>query len=356
MSWYQENKFAGNLLGITAVISGALIYLGVSANSEASAAIEQENAAVKKIDSLQAAVPYPNRENKKLLSEELAAYAVDAKSFQDQLLAFRPKVMPKLSPVEFSDMVSNYVKNLNGYYQEKGVTFTGDGEPFYGMEAYAGVLAQESSTRYLSYHTGALEWLFKVLADSEIDSLNNVYRAQLAEQLGKAPKVTEEPKKKRKKRKKKNAKSAPKGVTSVADNLPIEITFTGSEASLQTFLTSIAASDKYFFAPKFVKIINEEQLPVVISEATFAPVVEVKEMTEEEDQGPGDPFDFNFNPGGAPEMEKDKEIIKQVIGDEKITVFMQLDLILLKEADSVVIPGLKKETAKSVESLKPSTK
>lgn len=357
MSWYQENKFAGTLLGITAVVSGALIYLGMSANSDASAAKQKEQAAVTKINALQKMKPFPNEENEKLLVEDLTSFAADTKAFQDKMLTFRPAEMPKIRANEFSGQVSGYVNKLNKYYSSKGVAFNDKEKPFYGMEAYADSMAKENHTVYLNYHRQALEWLFTTLADSGIDTLNHVYRAPVAEALGTVVKPVEAAKGKKKSKKKKNRK--PAGLTSVSDNLPIEITFTGTEASLQKFLTDVAAGEDYFFAVKLLKIRNTEQDPVVISQATFAPVVEaVAEEAAPVDGLGGLDLDegFDFTPGGGAGLEEDKEIIKQVIGDEKITAFIQLDLVLLKDAASVPIPRLKKDKPAKKSAKKPSTK
>jgi hypothetical protein len=340
MSWYQENKFAGTLLGITAVVSGALIYLGIGANSDATEAKEREQSAVTKINNLQSMKPFPSKENEELLVEDLEAFASEAKDFQNKLLAFRPEQMTKIRANEFSLEVSEYVKKLNKRFRTKGVEFPKTERPFYGMEAYRGKMAQDNI--YLNYHRQALEWLFMTLAGSDIDSLDHIYRAPVAETMeSKAVVATTGKRNTRNQR--------PQGITSVADTLPIEITFTASEASLQKFLLEVAAGEEYFFSVKMMKIRNAELDPVTISKSTFAPVVEAaaEEASEGVDGGLDLDTGFDFDKGGGAELSEDKEIIKQVIGDEKITVFLQLDLVLFKDAESVPIPRLKvNKTAK----------
>ena len=336
------------------MISGALIYLGMSANSDASAAKQKEQAAVNKINALQTNKPYPSKENEKLLLESLATFAADTKKFQDTLLKFRPEDMPKLSANQFSDEVSKYVNKLDTQFKAKKIAYTAKEKPYFGMEAYAGSMAPENATQYLNYNRLGLEWLFTTLADSGITSLNNVHRPLVAEALSK-PKEEANPRGKKGKGRNKNQK--PTGSTSVYDGLPIEITFTGTEASMQKFITDVAAGEDYFFAIKLIKIRNEEQEPVTISKATFAPAAEAAPAPELEAAGEGDdPAEADaggedlglgggFDIGGEEEFEaeEDPKIIKQVIGDEQITVFMQLELVLLKDAASVPIPRLKKE-------------
>ncbi len=347
MSWYQENKFAGTLLGVTAVVSGVFIYLGMSANSAKTEAAGRQQVAVNKINMLQAAKPYPSLENEKLLGDRLSTFAVDTKKFQDDMLAFRPDKLPKLNANQFTAEVSKYVRKLTGYYRKKGVIFTTQGKQYFGMDKYADIMVKVQSPEYLNFHREALDWLFVTLADSGIEELNHVYRAPVAEALGEVAKPMTKKEKRDKKRR--NAKGSG-GVTSVSDQLPIEITFTGTEASLQKFLTDVTASEQYFFAVKLMKIQNEDSEPVVISKSTFAKVEEglVGEGMAAADDMTDDIQGFDFNPGGAAEMEEDKDIIKQVIGDERITAFVQLDLILMKETKNVPIPRLEKEKTAQV--------
>jgi hypothetical protein len=355
MSWYQENKFAATLLGVTVVVSGALFYLGKSANSDADAARQREQTAVKRINILQAAKPYPNMDNENMLADGLAIFAADTMKFQETMLKFRPEKMQKISANQFSSEVSKYINKLDRYYRSKKIAKTTKKKVSYGMEKYEANMAPEDSTLYLNYQRKALEWLFINLADSGIDSLNNVYRAPVAEILGKAPEQTTRARKKSAK----NRNNKPVDLTSVYDGLPIEITFTGTEVSLQKFVSAITAGDEYFFAIKFLKIRNEEQDPVTISSATFPPPKAQPEESAEPAPAGGAGFDLGtgFDLGGNEfAMEADKEIIKQVIGDEKITVFMQLELVLFKEASSVTIPRLKKDKPVKGSSIKVSTK
>jgi hypothetical protein len=345
MSWYQENKFAATLLGVTTVVSAVLVYLGASAYSVADAAKQKEQSAINRINALQAAKPYPSKENEEMLADGLALFAADTKKFQDTMLTFRPDEMRKLSANQFRGEVSRYINKLIRYYNSKGIKLPDDGKSYFGMELYEKKMASDDATRYLEYNRKALDWLFTTLADSGIDTLNNVYRAPIAETLGKAPEPVARSRKKS------------VGLTSVYDGLPIEITFTCTEASLQKFITDITLGKEYFFAVNYLKIRNEEQDPVTISKATFAPIATPPEEGAEPVPDQGAVFDLEegFNLGGEFEQE-DKEIIKQVIGDEKITVFMRLELVLFKEASSIPIPRLEKEKPVKKTQKKSSTK
>jgi len=320
MSWFQENKFAGTVLSVTAIVSGALVYLGMNARSETNEARVKELAAVEKINTLQASTTFPNKDNEVDLDKNLLEFASKAKVFQGELLKYRPEDIPQLSPNQFNDVVQDYLKKLDKYYQSKGIKLNSGEKGYYGLGKYAGSMAKEVDTAYLNYHRKALEWLFVSLADSGIEKLEHAYREPVAESM-EGSKIA------------KPSADTP----SVSKTLPIEISFTGSEENLQTFLSKLVSSKEHFFMVKLLKILNEKRDPISISQMSFAPVVEPIE-SEDEDESGGVTFpDFD---SVEDDFTEDKTIIKQVVGSEKITVFMKLDLILFEEASNVVIPRL----------------
>lgn len=332
MSWFEENKFAGTLLGTTAVVSGVLVFFGMNFRSDASAARAQESGAVNKINTLQSNETYPDVSNEEALRGNLMTYAGNAKDFQGQILKFRPEKFNRLSPDVFNAELSKYFRKLNKLFSANNIEFKSKGKQHFGMGSYSGPMAKKADTAYLNYQRGALEWLFTELANSGIVSLDHVYRDPAAEILGSGVNKPEKTDRKRNKKKKIEAKDL-----NVVHSLPIEITFTGSEASMQDFLTKVVASDEYFFNVKLLKILNEKRGAISIAASSFAPEVE---DTEEEQGGGDDDFGFGGSGGGdnGKLSSNDDVILKQVVGSEKITVFLKLDLKLFLEADDVVIP------------------
>ncbi len=321
MSWYQENKFAATVMGATAFVSGVLVYIGMGFNSEADLAKRQEQRSVNEIDRLQSASLYPSAVNKEQLAREVEAFASEAKGFQEELLKYRPKVMAKLTQNEFSGEVTAFHRYLQDYYKEKGISLSKGASVYFGMEEYAKVTASESSTKLLNYQLKALKSLFKSLADSGIESLENVHRPQAAEAIIAKKGKSKSNSKRSKKR------SRAKTVSSVYDGLPIEVTFTGSEASMQEFFKSLVNNDDYFFTVKQFMVRNEKQERVSISKSTLAEKAELAAME----------FD---DPGSKQKVNTKKEILKQVTGNENVTVFMLIELVLFHEASEVEIPGL----------------
>ncbi len=335
MNWFQENKFAGALLGTTAVVSGVLVFFGMSFRSGAAAARGDELVAVKKIDNLRADKTYPDADNEEALKKNLIAFASEAKEFQSQILEFRPEKFEKISPGAFNSEVSKYFKKLNNLYSSKKIGFKSKGKQHFGMGSYAGPMANQANTAYLSYQREALEWLFIELANSGIASLDHVYRDPVAEVLGGG-----KPREEKSKERRSNRRNKTQAEMKVANSLPIEISFTGTEANMQDFLTKVASSEQYFFKLNLLKILNEKRNPISIKESSFAPVVEAAEGEISSDFG-----DLGFESfGGADESTSSTEdtIIKQVAGNEMITAFVKLDLQLFSKASDVVIPIVEK--------------
>jgi len=275
-------------------------------------------------------VTFPSDLNEDKLEENLLQYASEAKNFQDELVKYRPAELKSLTPDAFNSIVSDYFNKLDNLYAEKEITFLSGGNQHYGLSRYAGTMARETDTSYLNYNKQALEWLFETLANSGIDSVDHVYREPVAEKLGSPPKEEDVSR---------GQKAPPvESLATVSDIMPIELSFTGSEANLQKFLSDVASNEKYFFALKLIKIRNEKRNPISISQMSFAPVDDSAPDSDDEvsDDFGGDIGNFDVDDGG--QVVVDNTIIKQVIGEEKITVFLKLELHLFKKASEVIIP------------------
>lgn len=320
MSWIQENKFTAGVLGAAVVVSGVLFYLGYSARSEASEIRSKANAAVAETNRLKLKKPFPTSENKQLVITKVQNFTKEALAFQDSLLAFRPAEMPKLTPNQFGAKVSEHRENLAKYYREKGVELREGGkEVAFGLEVYAdGKMARADATRVLNYERKALDWMFRKLADAGPDSLDNVYRTQITEESAPAAQP----------RGASNNRSRNTKVESVYRAMPIEVTFTGTEAAMKEFIKELSNSEEFFFITRSVRIHNLDDESPDVSEGKF------KEAPAAIDGFGG----ADFTALDA----VDEPILKQVTGTEKIKVHLKLDLVLFHEASEVVFPGADK--------------
>jgi len=329
MSWIQENKFTAGVLGAAVVVSGVLFYLGFSARSEATLIRESTNSAVAKTNALKRNQPFPSSENKELVITKVRNFTAEALEFQQSLVAYRPAEMPKLSESGFGTKVSEHRDLLSKYYKEKNVALREGGkEVAFGLEDYAGgKLAKPEATRVLNYQRKALEWMFKKLADAGPDSLDNVHRTQIKEELNVSSNS-------RKKTQKKQTK-----VDSVYRALPIEVTFTGTEKALKEFIKELSNAEEYFFITRSVRVHNLQDESPDIKDGEF------KEAPAALGEFGGEGF-IEVESSGQP-------ILKQVTGNEKIKVHLKLDLALFHEASEVPFPGANKLAKKDAAAAKP---
>jgi len=338
MSWIQENKFTAGVLGAAVVVSGVLFYLGLSARSEAEAIREASNKAVTETNALKRKKPFPSAENKALVVTKVASFTKDALAFQDSLVAFRPKQLANISDSAFGTKVSEHRKMLKDYFDAKGVALRDNGkEVAFGLEDYRdGKMARAESTRLLNYERKAYEWMFKKLADAGPDSLDNVYRTKLSEETAPAAPVRGRGSRAKKTNSRSNGK-----VTSVYRNMPIEVTFTGTEKALKEFLMELSNAEEFFFITRSLRIRNLKDESPALSEGEF------KAAPAAIDGFGGAGFEV-LEDSGQPTL-------KQVTGNEKIKVHLVLNLALFKEASEVVFPGapkVKKNAKKEAAAIK----
>jgi len=202
------------------------------------------------------------------------------------------------------------------YYKEQGVALHDGGKDVtFGLELYSGGnLARKDATSLLEYKRNALEWLFTKLADAGPDSLDNIYRTPMVEEL---KPVVDNTKKKSKKKTKKGAKTSSK-LESVYRAMPIELTFTGSEVSLKEFLMELSNAKDYFYITRSVRIRNLNNESPNLSDAEFetAPAI--------------------IDGFGGGLLDGETELPEK------------LDLVLFDEASAVVFPGAKKKMKKEM--------
>jgi hypothetical protein len=344
MSWIQENKFTAALAGVTLVGSVALLVLANGKGSDFEDAQKQLKRVLKEEKSLQEGVPYPNPDNADALKQNVNDFAKATNTLQRDFMAYKPKAedVEDFAPDQFSKKVSGYRKRLDKVFRDNGVQLP-EG-CLYGFEAYLRTFPRPVATGELNYQMKALEWLFTDLAQQRPEALINVVR----------PAIEIETKKSRQERGRQR-----KGVVDekIYDSYPIELSFRCSEDELKRFLENVASSKDYYFAVNAMRIQNERQTPPNSSDAKFPVVEEPKQ-----EFGGFDSFEgFGAESSEAAEsgeetvaqdpVEKASQVasdadqtrlLMQILGDEKVNVFLKLDLIVLKQNSRLVLEERKK--------------
>lgn len=317
MSWIQENRFAAALGGITAVAAVGIIFWGASAGSKYSKAKEEYEAAFSEASAMENGPLYPSNEHVLEKKKTLGDYRKGVEELQAAFDNFRSGDLPLIDPAEFTDKL----KNARDAAAE-ALTNAGAEVPpqfFLGFESYTNSPVRKEATGILGYQMDAVAELFKGLAAAKPTRLINVFRPALEEESGKT--------------------FDPAGKTYRA--LPIEIAFNGTEATLREFLSSLDDSKKYYYVIRSIRISNEKQKAPTATDAQFRQA----EETADAGGGASDVFaggGFVLPPGDdpaegdAPAEEPTAEasvpvdegrILEQVLGSERVNVFLRIDIL-----------------------------
>lgn len=333
MSWIQENRFAAGLGGITAVAAAGLIFLGVKAGGSYNLAKEEYAAAADAVDSMEKDKLYPNDANLKAKKKAVEDYKESVADLQKAFDKFRAATPPNIEPDAFTEnLLKTRDAAAKAFADVRPNPVEVPPEFLLGFEAYAGSPARKDATGILTYQLGAISELATNLAAAAPAKLLNIHRPALEEEDGKTFDA--------------------KGKSYRA--LPVEISFNGNEASLRKFLSSLDDSEKYYFVVRSMRVINEKTKAPTAADGNFA--TEEGEAAPEGGGAAADPFGGAFVLPGEEEAPADKPadgeapadapadapaeapagddgvILQQVLGSEKINVFLRIDILQFLEA------------------------
>lgn len=368
MSWLKENLFGVALGGTTAVVAGGLLYWGFSGSSRVTVATERFMAAADEVTSLQRSPLAPSAANKDGKAKALADYRASIAGLQSKFLAYRPKEIIDIPPAEFGTKLLEITGKGRKALESAGVKVPPNA---LGLEQYTSKPAEQGATGILSYQVSAIASLAQMLAEARPSTIVNIHRPPLPEES--------------------KGKYTP-AENEIARALPLEITFRGSEKALRTFLEKLVNDQSHFFVVRSLRVTNQNKKGPTADEAKFeapktTPAASDNPFGGADDGGfvlPPDPAEgekpasgarpapgaatpapgaANPAPGAAtpapgtgaaeaPAVEappapapppppaaskSSRQILKQLVGNEEITVWMRIDILLFH--DKVELPG-----------------
>lgn len=340
MSWIQENKFVAGLIGVTAVVGGAVLYFGSSQGSAYNKKMEEYQKLKGQYAQLEKSKPYPNKKNLEDRETGINNYRRTIEEVRTAMSAYRPEKLEQLSPEQFNEVRVKAMANLRKAFGDAKATVPEECD--FGFERYSSNPAKPAATPKLNYQLGATEWLLTKLAGAKPTALVNVVRKPLPVEVG-TPAAAPQPHRKRGGRgHRKPAASTEKPY----QLMPMELTFTASEGSVRAFLKDMVNSPDYFYAIRAVRVRNEKQTAPTEKDANF-PASEPAGGEPEPDPfggfpavetpgaGSGDAGTPGADDGAAtpepqPAAKVSERILKQVLGDEKLNVHIVFDVVFLK--------------------------
>ncbi len=332
MSWIQENRFAAGLGGITAVAAAGLVAWGLSAGKKYNQAKEEYATAAAAVSSMKGGSLYPDDDNRAGKKKAVQEFEESVQELQGLFKPFAAPTPPNIEPDAFTENLAKGKEEIAKAFADAGTEVPG--EFFLGYETFTNSPARKEATGILTYQMEAARELMTKLAAAAPAKLLNIHRPPLEEESGKT--------------------FDPKGKTYRA--LPLEISFYGNEASLRSFLSSLDDSGKYYFVVRSIRVTNEKQTAPTAADGNF----KKEEEAAPEGGGGGDPFGgaggfvlpgeeeapaegdkpaegeapADEAPAEEPEAASDEKILQDVLGAEKINVFLRIDVLQFLEPET----------------------
>ncbi len=304
MNWIKENKFLAGLSGGTLLGVISLLLFGFQGANKYQAAQENFGTALTEATEFEAISLYPKAENRDGKLKALEDYRKSLDSIQTAFEPFRPKEIKDVSPQQFTDRLLAAKTEVSKAFEDAG-TVTPEAF-FLGFERYRTSLAAGSTTGVLDYQLAAVKNLLLALAKSGPSELKNIYRQSLPEEDNQPYTPAE---------------------AAVTRPYPLEITFLGTEKSVREFVSSMSKVENGYFVIRSLRISNEKKDAPKISDAKFE-TVQTPISAASGDGGFVLPGEEAAAAGTTPKPAADSsQILSQVLGSEKILVFLRLDLL-----------------------------
>ncbi len=314
MNAIKENKFLAGFLGAMVVASGGLGFLMYSASARYSAAMTDFEDKSKQLYTLQTKAPYPDEANLEKMKVQVKEHQDAVATLQKSLLTNQLPI-EVISPIQFQDKLKESVVRVTAKAAEKGMKLP---DKFYmGFDPYQFEPPKQEAASVLGKELKALELVLMTLIDSRAVALNIFDRAPLPEEgVDKARVASGKP----------EAKAGDKesGAKSLITRRAVTLEFNGDQSAFRKVLNDLVSSKEQFFIPRKLDIKNEK--PTGVSKLAEPGT----EFT-----APPPIVDPNAPAGTvvAPPPPKNAGL-KYIVGEEKIDVNMQLDIVDFTEASS----------------------
>lgn len=320
MSWIKDNKFVAGLAGGTLVAAALLYVVGSKGQSAYQAANEEFQTASSEVASYAKINPYPSASHRDAKQKSLESYRKDLESLQASFDAYRPGELKNVAPEEFTNRLKAVNEDVRAAFKASGTKVP---DVFYcGFEAYQGKLANGKATGILDYQLEGIRKLMLALSKAGVGELKNLSRPALAEET--------------------NGEASQPKPGDVAQALPLEITFVGTEKSAREFLSAAIRLDDRFAVVRSIRISNTKKEAPKTSDAKFEsaapkpasadakadnlfgggfqlPGDEPKPATEAAAPAP--------TPAPAAKPADSGCVLFQVLGNEEVQVFVRLDFL-----------------------------
>lgn len=298
------------------IIGGSAFYAfsGYSKYSEAMGSWDEK---VRTIESLERKVPYPNEENAEALEARKDELDGAVQGLFESLDAFQRPLDKEMTNTQFQEKVVERVQQFREFAKEEEMGLLEDPQTFQlGFDVYATDIPKPELVPYLNYELEAIDKLLRQLGKSDAEALITFERDPIPGEQG-GPEKQE---------------------SSVVHKYPIRLRIQARHDSYQKFINGMANDKEFFYILRVLKVKNENpegpiklvaddgttDLPAYINPdtqeiASYARLVEwgYPDSTSEEITAAAREFGFELN----------KQDARVLMGEEKLNVFMVIDIV-----------------------------
>lgn len=352
MDWIRENKTLASIMGVflaLAVGLGILVFNAWSAFGESTERFVMAN---NSLAAMKSADLYPSPENLTKKKTAVEDYEKKVSTLSRVLLSLQPTV----DPISETDFQAKLKASIAEVRTAAGKTTKLPGDFALGFADYTASLPKSAAVaQELSDYLNASMAITRTIIDSGIESVDTFERSQLASEKGEAPPPPAPPK-----TRPGAPKAAPgkvvapvKEVAKLVERRTLTLTLTADQGALQKFLNQLASPSQmpHFTAIRLLRVENEKNegpLRAAITQELNKQKAPVFEGTEEGDAQVV--IGADGQPVAAAPQPKTNEVAKPgvkdavgVIGQEKLKVYVEIDLIKFIDAEASVadaaLPG-----------------
>ncbi|MFK5923473.1 MAG: Amuc_1100 family pilus-like protein [Verrucomicrobiota bacterium] len=315
---------------VTAVLLGAVgfyCYQGYSAYKEAGGGFNKRRTDLTR---LKRSKPYPNEENLGEIGKQVKDYEEKIQHLFKSLDRFQQPLNSNIDDRQFPQILKAKIEAFKILAKKKGFKIEGEKEFYMAMDAYRTTPPDIKAVPLLDYQLGAIEYLLNTLVEVGVSELIDLDRELLPEERTAGGKSGEDV----------SIESS-----AVAAKYPVSLTFETKHPAFVKLVNQITNDDKYFFILRALRVDNSAKEGLVKGDGedganTPSYVNAVGEEAPEDlvNKIPPDldvpgQVDWMREHGGFELQSSDARIL---LGNEKLRVFMVIDLVRFADASAKV--------------------
>ncbi|MEI6277894.1 MAG: Amuc_1100 family pilus-like protein [Verrucomicrobiae bacterium] len=288
MNWFKENPFLADLAAVTLVGAGVLGSLIFQAALTCSESSEAYTTAEAKLHGLQNRVPFPSKENLKVIQTALDDYSTRIQALESQLSQMEIPLDEKITPQQFQDGLRTAVNDIRARADAGSVKLP---DKFYfGFDQYQTQVPTEQAAPALFRQLLVIQSLVTRLVDFKVASVDSVIRLPLPEEAGKS-----------------SGTRRPDASESVLKRFPFDISFTAEQGKFRAVFNSLLGSSPFLIV-RSLEIKNSNlQAPAKAS---------------------GDPASKSADPLAATAGDnEEKKSLQVILGRELLKVALRLEML-----------------------------